>query len=189
MRKIFISLILILCICTNTYGTNILNENNEQIESVLNESSNEQEGSLLNESVNNQLENTSNEISSTLNTAESSIPNISEEERNSFIYAIIIVVAVSMLFENILKYLLELIENNKENKEKKKKYIKILLGVLLLYAILFISSYFIFTFGFKYRQELIWACLFVSFWIVILSTFLKINLFRRKKKDDSTYKR
>lgn len=66
MRKIFISLILILCICTNTYGTNILNENNEQIESVLNESSNEQEGSLLNESVNNQLENTSNEISSTL---------------------------------------------------------------------------------------------------------------------------
>ena len=127
-----------------------------------------------------------NEVKNEANDYESPIPIISETERNSFIYAIIIVVAVSMLFENILKYLLELIENNKENKEKKKKYIKILLGVLLLYAILFISSYFIFTFGFKYRQELIWACLFVSFWIVILSTFLKINLFRRKKKDDTT---
>lgn len=91
-----------------------------------------------------------------------------------------------MLFENILKYLLELIETNKENKEKKKRYIKMLLGVLLVYAILFILGYIIFTFIYKFRQELIWACLLVSFWIVILSTFLKINLFRRKKKDDTT---
>lgn len=172
MKKILIGLVMLCIIPTIVLCTN----ENVEVDNILGEEL--ITDIITNETVNKDGNEITNEIG---NIEESLISTLSQEESSNFIYILFAVVAVSMIFENALKYLrdkIDQINDNKELKAKNRKTMFIILGIYLLsLVILFIIS----SLALKFDNQITWSLIFVSFCVVILSTFVRFKIFKKRK--------
>ncbi len=112
-------------------------------------------------------------------------------DQNLFVYVLIITVLLSMIFEGLLKYYKRKRDEAKEEKQDYIPYAKKIKITLIAYAI-YTIGYFLVTYYFlKLPIEAVITCIIVSAFMVIISTFVEIRIFGKKKKggkNDTTHR-
>ena len=112
-------------------------------------------------------------------------------DQNLFVYVLIITVLLSMIFEGLLKYYKRKRDEAKEEKQDYIPYAKKIKITLIAYAI-YTIGYFLVTYYFlKLPIVVVITCIIASAFMVIISTFVEIRIFGKKKKggkNDTTHR-
>ncbi len=112
-------------------------------------------------------------------------------DQNLFVYVLIITVLLSMIFEGLLKYYKRKRDEAKEEKQDYIPYAKKIKITLIAYVI-YTIGYFLVTYYFlKLPIVVVITCIIASAFMVIISTFVEIRIFGKKKKggkNDTTHR-
>lgn len=108
---------------------------------------------------------------------------LSEEANNAFIYAIFIVVAVSMIFENFVRKYKDDIKNKKENEESAKDIRIKLMITYLIHMLLIAILWVICTYVLKITGIYIWFLIIITVYVVEISPLFTIKLKKKKKEE------
>ena len=103
--------------------------------------------------------------------------NISENA----IYAFLIVVAISMIFEHFVKEVKEEIRKKKDDGEDVKEARKRMYKILGIHAGVLLLGFIIFAFILKFSSMERWFLVGTSIYVVWIST-IRIRFFKRKKQ-------
>ena len=111
--------------------------------------------------------------------------------QNLFVYVLIITVLLSMIFKKLLKYYKRKRDEAKEEKQDYIPYAKKIKITLIAYVI-YTIGYFLVTYYFlKLPIVVVITCIIASAFMVIISTFVEIRIFGKKKKggkNDTTHR-
>ncbi len=113
-------------------------------------------------------------------------------EQNLFMYVLVITVVLSMIFEGLLKYYKQKKNETKEKKQDYVSYVKKMRIILIAYAVYTIGYFIITYYILKLPIEAVIALIIASIFMVIVSTFVEIRIFGKKKKkggkNDTTHR-